>query len=116
MRELDPFNVEIGARIREARSSAGLTQAELAERTNLSTQFISSIERGVYRPSLPTLRDICLICNTSSDFILCGIDKDHEIPFVVQYACSLPEQHLEIYKSYTSTFLHLLSMDPPADK
>lgn len=40
-------------RIRELRRSASLSQAQLAERVNVSRQTINSIEVGRYIPSLP---------------------------------------------------------------
>ena len=42
----------IGRRIREERKAAKLSQAALAERINLSTQYISHIENGYKMPSL----------------------------------------------------------------
>ena len=44
--------VFIAKQIRIHRKRAGLTQAELAEKVNLSTQHISRIESGCYIPSL----------------------------------------------------------------
>lgn len=40
-------------RIREQRSDAGLTQADLAEALGVSRQTVISIESGRYLPSLP---------------------------------------------------------------
>lgn len=45
-----PLNIAIGRRIQQSREQAGLTQEELAERIDRSTQFISTIEAGVGRP------------------------------------------------------------------
>ena len=41
------LNIAIGSRIKLARENMGWTQEELAEKVDLSTQFISTIERGV---------------------------------------------------------------------
>ena len=46
-----PLNIAIGRRIQQSREQAGLTQEELAERIDRSTQFISTIERGLGPPS-----------------------------------------------------------------
>ncbi len=40
------YTVELGKRIRAARIKAGLTQSELAERADVSTNHILAIERG----------------------------------------------------------------------
>ena len=45
--ELDFFGpVELGRSIRKVRALRGLTQEELALRTNTSTKFISNVENG----------------------------------------------------------------------
>ncbi len=42
---------KLGARLKEARSEAGLTQAELAERVGVSRKTINTVENGVFIPS-----------------------------------------------------------------
>ena len=42
---------ELGTRLREARTEAGLTQAELAERIGVSRKTINTVENGVFVPS-----------------------------------------------------------------
>mgnify|MGYP002587971255 CR=1 FL=1 len=54
-----PLNIAIGRRIQQSREQAGLTQEELAERIDRSTQFISTIERGLAGPSLETVIHLC---------------------------------------------------------
>jgi len=44
-----------GAHLRELRLARGLTQAQLAERADTNTMFISKIERGVTTPTIGTL-------------------------------------------------------------
>jgi len=44
-----------GERIRQLRTSKGLTQEELAEAVGVSTDFISLIERGERAPSFENL-------------------------------------------------------------
>ena len=40
-------------RVRELRSNNGWSQAELADRLNVSRQTVNAIETGKYDPSLP---------------------------------------------------------------
>ncbi len=44
----------IGKRVRDARVSAGLTQAGLAEAAAISDETVSRIERGAYEPAIST--------------------------------------------------------------
>ena len=48
----------IGGKITEIRLSKKLTQSELAEKTEVSTESISRLERGVNAPSLKTIENI----------------------------------------------------------
>lgn len=61
----------IGAKIRELRIRNGLTQEELANRSELSKGFISQIESEQTSPSIATLVDIleCLGTNLR-DFLM----------------------------------------------
>jgi transcriptional regulator with XRE-family HTH domain len=45
----------LGARIKEIRKSKGLSQAELSEKLEIATNFLSRIEVGANYPSLDTL-------------------------------------------------------------
>ena len=60
----------IGVKIRELRNQYGLTQEELADRTELTKGFISQLERGLTAASVATLNDIvtCLGSNLSDFF------------------------------------------------
>ena len=61
---------QIGMKIRNLRNQNGLTQEELADRTELTKGFISQLERGLTAPSVSTLLDIveCLGTNLSDFF------------------------------------------------
>ena len=50
--------MDIGDKIRNIRLRLGLTQEELAARTELSKGFISQLENNVTSPSIATLQDI----------------------------------------------------------
>lgn len=45
----------LGARIKSLRRGRGLTQEQVAERTGLSVNYLSRIERGLENPTLDTL-------------------------------------------------------------
>ena len=67
--ELEYVNQQIGKKIKDLRQGKGLTQQELADRTELTKGFISQLERGQVSPSVVTLLDLieCL-GTTPSDF------------------------------------------------
>lgn len=57
---MSELRTQVGSLVRHHRESAGLTQAELADRTDRSVQLIGSIERGSSAPSFETLEAIAL--------------------------------------------------------
>ena len=65
----DSIYQNIGKRIKELRNRNGLTQQELADRTELTKGYISQLERGQVAPSVVTLFDLieCL-GTTAADF------------------------------------------------
>lgn len=60
----------IGERIKYYRKERGLTQNELAEKTNLSRSHIASIERNIYTPSISTLTEIANALNIESSILI----------------------------------------------
>ena len=72
--------MKIGKKIKYLRIKNGLTQEELADRSELSKGFISQLERDLTSPSIATLVDIleCLGTNLKEFF---SEDKDEKICF-----------------------------------
>lgn len=62
--------MDIGKKLKDLRVVNGLTQAELADRAELSKGFISQLERNLTSPSITTLMDLlqCLGTNISDFF------------------------------------------------
>ena len=56
--------MKIGHKIKEMRVQKGLTQEELADRSELSKGFISQLERDLTSPSIATLMDILQVLGT----------------------------------------------------
>lgn len=72
----------IGQFIQSSRKAAGMTQAELGERLNISAQSVSNWERGETLPDIALLPDLAGILHCSVDAILyagngCGSYRRH---------------------------------------
>lgn len=69
---------EVGQRISERRKKLGMTQEELAERSDLTTQFVSYAEAGKRASRPENLMKIAAVLGVSADYLLTGdiIDKD----------------------------------------
>ena len=64
------FKKIIGKGIKLARKAKNLTQEDLAEKIGMSTQNLSSIERGIYFPKPENVDKICEVFNITPD-VLC---------------------------------------------
>ena len=60
----------IGDRIREVRISKGLTQEQLAEKADMSVNFLGEIERNQKLPGLYIFTNIITALDISADYIL----------------------------------------------
>ena len=92
MRVKNEINVQTGERIRAAREGAKLTQEQLAERIEVSPQYISDLERGIVGISLPTLKRLCLAVGVSSDRILFGAEPERSGVLTEKCRNLTPEQ------------------------
>ena len=69
----DPWKARLealGALLREERRAAGLSQRELAERTNVSNAYLSQVERGRHEPSLRVLTAVASTLGVSLQALL----------------------------------------------
>jgi transcriptional regulator with XRE-family HTH domain len=62
----------VGRNIRMARKAQGLSQLALAERSELSADFIGKVERGTTSPSIESLKAIATAMNLSLGDLFAG--------------------------------------------
>ena len=63
----------IGKYLRKYRREKGLSQEALAEKTNLSSNYIGMLERGQKVPSLETFVELVNALEVSADMLLCEV-------------------------------------------
>ncbi len=69
-------NIIIGQRIRRIRSFQKLSREKLAEKANISTQFLADIETGKKGMTVSTLKKLCDALCVSADSIIFGTKAD----------------------------------------
>ena len=57
---------QLGKRIKQIRKAARLTQEKLAEKTGLSVEYISRLERGMSQPSFKTFEALAKSLNVNA--------------------------------------------------
>lgn len=69
--------IQFGDQIRERRKARGLTQAQLAEATSMSEEWIRRIERGAGSPSFDALEALALALGASvADLFMTMTNRD----------------------------------------
>ena len=109
MREKKEINIQIGERIKAAREQAKMTQECLAERIEVSPQYVSELDRGVVGVSLTTLKKICLVLNVSSDQLLFGANGEAFSPVMQKCSC-LSKEHFAILCEIIDRYIFAVSM------
>lgn len=78
MQAQDAFLLDIGQRIMERRKKLGMTQEALAEKGEMTTQFVSYAEAGKRAMRPENLLKLAESLGVSADYLLTGdiVDKD----------------------------------------
>ncbi len=63
----------IGRRLKQQREAIGLTQEELASKLGMTTNYISTVERGASFPRCEKLISLLNGLNTSADAVFCDV-------------------------------------------
>ena len=111
------FNLskQLGNRVRDLRTRAGLTQAQLADRIDVSHEFMSRLERGLKTPSLSTAGKIAesLGMEMVGLFDFGGSGRTNEKEDIVEGIRSLllplPLDHLKIIQAVAKTLVSELT-------
>ncbi len=92
----------IGKRIAEQRKSKHITQESLAEYLDISTAYVSKIERGKTQLSLERLVEICHFLDLSPSVLIEGGDPtsaSYMLPELSELLDQCPKELLPLIKS-----------------
>lgn len=90
---MNTLHKDIGQRIALLRQENHLTQAQLAEKLDISVKHCSEVERGLSCLSLEKLVALCSILSTTLDYLVRGIDNN------ISGESSIPTYFLEIFRT-----------------
>lgn len=116
MREKKEINIQIGIQIKSARESAKMTQETLAERIDVSPQYVSDLERGVVGVSIATLKKICLALGVSSDLILFGESAGDEFAPLLEKCKCLSAEHAAILREIIEKYISAITLAREREK
>ena len=93
---------DVGKRIKNARNVSGLSQQELAQRSNISTNTLSLLERGQTSPTIATLQKLADALSIDISFFFSEYKPEDEIVFLKSHR-RIPAQISDGYLSDLST-------------
>jgi len=105
------INVQIGEQVRAAREAAKLTQENLAERIDVSTQYVSDLERGVVGVSIPTLKRICFALGVTSDQILFAAQPENDITAIADKCKSLSKEQFTLLTRIIENYIDAIHLE-----
>lgn len=89
---------QLGETLRDLRRQHGLTLREMADKTGLSTGFLSKIERGFSQPSINNLHKICYVLHIAIDDLAPKqSEPEQERPAVAMFPLIQRDQRSLIY-------------------
>ena len=91
--------VKVGNRIKKARKSKGISQAEFADKLEISVSHLSNIENGKINVGLDIFMDITEALGISADWLL-NIDTDAATP--------IPEQAIQLFADCSESEIQML--------
>ena len=112
------LNEEIGMRVRRRREVLGYTREQIAERANISVQFLFDIEKGKKSMTALTIVNLAAALSVSIDFLLLGTErKDAQggAEWEQMFSLLVPEQR-EIAEEMLRLFVRGVSMSGKARK
>jgi transcriptional regulator with XRE-family HTH domain len=106
-------DVQIGIRTKKIREDAGKTQEEFAEQLNVSSQYISDVERGVAGLSILVAIAIHKYYSISCDWLLTGRTQTNDISQIVEKLKYIDSNQLSLIEENINNILQMIAF---ADK
>ena len=88
----------IGQRVKIARREKGFTQESFSEMLGISTEHLSRIETGAYRPSIQLIEKICSSLEITEEELMFGNKSDSKAnaELLSKITCLSPEKQKAI--------------------
>lgn len=113
MQDKDLCLQEIGQRIIERRKKLGLTQEALAEKGDMTTQFVSYAESGKRAMRPENLKKISHALDVSADYLLTGDIVDKDLLILSDKMRKLSPSQLRIVENVVDECITLFNDDKP---
>ncbi len=109
--EKKELNIQIGRQVRVAREQARLTQEQLAERVDVSPQYVSDLERGVVGLSIQTLKKLCAALGARSDQILFAQAPENDLTVLSERCRMLSREQFALLTELIDCYLRAIELE-----
>ena len=99
------LNVEIGGRIRKCRETLGYSRETLAEKAELASSFIGTIELGSGSFTAESLIKLCRALGTSADYILFGTEEKGNLSAINAMLSGLPQEYIPYVEELLAAYV-----------
>lgn len=107
---MDASNISVGKRIYDARKLLGYSREKLAEKADISVQFLADIEKGRKSMTVTTLRRIAAALAVTADYIVNGSELPESSRVSVMLA-SLDAYHRKQAEKLLAVFVETVSRE-----
>ena len=105
------LNVEIGGRIRKCREALGYSREALAEKADLASSFIGTIELGSGSFTAESLIKLCKALGISADYILFGKEQQGDLTTINAMLSGLDEEYIPYVENLLSAYINSITLE-----
>lgn len=98
-------NASIGARIRKKREALGMTRERLAEKADLSAQFLAEVELGKKGVYSLTIKKLCDTLHVSADYLIRNRELSTEFPVIIELLSNLDSAYIPLVEELLRTYV-----------
>lgn len=106
-------NIDVGKRVRKKRKDFCYTNYKLAEMLDISPRFLSAIERGEKGMSYTTIKKMCDILCTTSDYLLFGKEESHhnlENSNIIKMLSNIDREYIPMIEKLILNFIETVNI------
>lgn len=104
------FNLEVGGRIRKAREALGYSREALAEKADLASSFLGTIELGTGSFTAETMSKLCNALGVSADYILFGTESQNDLSAIHAMLSGLNPEYLPLVEQLLSAYIQSIQL------
>lgn len=108
---MDELLQHMGERLTQRRKQLRLTQEELAERADMTTQTISTAETGRKALRPHNIVKLCRTLEISADYLLFGEISDHDVSLLSAKFSQLSSEQYHYLEDIINSFISAVNTD-----